>query len=60
MKIKTALLLGFLALGLSMPASADEDTNRRLKVIEEKQDEILLRLDSIQKELEIVKVRASN
>ncbi len=60
MTLQKALLSGFLILALSTPARADEDVLRQLKIIEEKQDEILLRLETLQREVEIVKVRASN
>lgn len=60
MKLRKALLSVFLMLGLSTPVWADEDVLRTLKIIEGKQDEILARLDVIQSELDIVKIRASN
>lgn len=57
---RKTLLSGFLILVLSTPAWADEDVLRRLKAIEEKQDQILARLDTIQSEIQIVKIRATD
>jgi hypothetical protein len=61
MRFKKTLLWAFLILVLSTPAQAvEEGVLGTLKNIEDKQDQILARLDDIQRELDIVKVRASN
>lgn len=60
MKIQAAVLWTVLALAGAVPAFADEGIGRRLQTIEEQQEQILAKLDTILTELQIVKVRATD